>query len=335
MSILLEGLLAFTWQQAVMMLIGCALMYLGIKKEYEPTLLVPMGLGTILVNFPMSGIITQPSTGVEGVLNVLFDAGISTELFPLLIFIGIGAMIDFGPLLQNPFMMLFGAAAQFGIFATVVLIVAVTGLTLPEAASMGIIAAADGPTSIFVAGKLAPNLLGPITVAAYSYMALVPIIQPPVINALTTKKERMIHMKYEPKDVSKTAKILFPLLITFVAGFTAPMSLPLIGFLMFGNLLRECGVLDRLSASAQNEFVFDTAGGVIFAKVLNIFRKEKINPMVGAAGISAFPMSSRVIQKMATKEDPTNFILMHAAGANVSGQIASVVAGGLLLSFFM
>jgi oxaloacetate decarboxylase beta subunit len=372
MSILLEGLLSFTWQQAVMMLIGCALMYLGIKKEYEPTLLVPMGLGTILVNFPMSGIITQQSTGAEGVLNVLFDAGISTELFPLLIFIGIGAMIDFGPLLQNPFMMLFGAAAQFGIFAVVVVIVLTTNLSIQEAASMGIIAAADGPTSIFVAGKLAANLLGPITVAAYSYMALVPIIQPPVIRALTTKKERMIHMKYEPKNVSKTAKILFPLAITFVAGFTAPMSLPLIGFLMFGNLLRECGVLDRLSASAQNElvniisillgltislkmtadeflnlktlliigfgllgFVFDTAGGVIFAKILNVFRKEKINPMVGAAGISAFPMSSRVIQKMATKEDPTNFILMHAAGANVSGQIASVVAGGLLLSFFM
>lgn len=372
MNILLEGILSFTWQQAVMMLIGCSLMYLGIKKDYEPTLLVPMGLGTILVNFPMSGVITQADSGIEGIFNVLFDAGISTELFPLLIFIGIGAMIDFGPLLQNPFMMLFGAAAQFGIFATIVIVVMFTDLTLPEAASIGIIAAADGPTSIFVAGQLAKNLLGPITVAAYSYMSLVPIIQPPVIRALTTEKERRIHMKYEPKAVSKTAKILFPMAITFIAGFAAPMSLPLIGFLMFGNILRECGVLDRLSASAQNElvnivsillgltislkmtadeflniktlliiafgllgFVFDTAGGVLFAKLLNLFRKEKINPMVGAAGISAFPMSSRVIQKMATKEDPQNFILMHAAGANVSGQIASVVAGGLLLSFFV
>jgi len=379
MQILIEGLMAFTWQQAVMMLIGVALMWLGIKKEYEPTLLVPMGLGTILVNFPFSGIITQPG-GPEGALDVLFEAGIATELFPLLIFIGIGAMIDFGPLLQNPFMMLFGAAAQLGIFLTAIVVVLVSGVafmpdfmhfTLKEAASIGIIAAADGPTSIFVAGELAPALLAPITVAAYSYMALVPIIQPPVIKALTSKKERRIHMKYEPKDVSKTAKILFPLIITFVAGFVAPMSLPLIGFLMFGNLLRECGVLDTLSNTAQNElvnivsillgltiaakmtageflnvktllviafgllgFVFDTAGGVLFAKLLNIFRKDKINPMVGACGISAFPMSSRVIQKMATDEDPKNFILMHAAGSNVSGQIASVVAGGLLLAFF-
>ena len=379
MQILLDGLMAFTWQQAAMMLIGGLLLYLGIKRQYEPTLLVPMGLGTILVNFPMSGVITQYN-GPDGIFDFLFDVGISTELFPLLIFIGIGAMIDFGPLLQNPFMMLFGAAAQLGIFLTVIVVVALSGsgilpdsmtFTLPEAASVGIIAAADGPTSIFVAGELATSLLAPITVAAYSYMALVPIIQPPVIKALTTKRERLIRMKYEPKSVSKTVKILFPLVITFVAGFVAPMSLPLIGFLMFGNLLRECGVLDALSNTAQNElvniigillgltisarmtadeflnartlliiafgllgFVFDTAGGVLFAKFLNIFRKEKINPMVGAAGISAFPMSSRVIQKMATAEDPQNFILMHAAGANVSGQIASVVAGGLLLAFF-
>ena len=379
MQILLEGLMNFTWQQALMMFIGILLMWLGIKKEYEPTLLVPMGLGTILVNFPFSGIITQ-SGGPEGALDVLFEAGIATELFPLLIFIGIGAMIDFGPLLQNPFMMLFGAAAQLGIFLTVIVVVAVSAsgilpdtmaFSLKEAASIGIIAAADGPTSIFVAGELAQSLLAPITVAAYSYMALVPIIQPPVIKALTSKKERQTHMKYEPKAVSKTAKILFPLIITFVAGFVAPMALPLIGFLMFGNLLRECGVLDSLSNTAQNElvnivsillgitiaarmtaaeflnvktllviafgllgFVFDTAGGVLFAKLLNLFRKEKINPMVGACGISAFPMSSRVIQKMATEEDPKNFILMHAAGSNVSGQIASVVAGGLLLAFF-
>lgn len=369
MDFLLQGVMNITLGQVVMMLIGAVLIYLGIVKKYEPTLLVPMGLGAILVNFPFSGLITQPG-GPEGVLNVLFDAGIATELFPLLIFIGIGAMIDFGPLLQNPSMLLYGAAAQFGIFFTVIVAI-ISGFTVAQAASIGIIGAADGPTSIFVANKLAPELLGAITVAAYSYMALVPIIQPVAIKLVTTKKERAIKMSYKATGVSKRAKILFPIIITIVAGFIAPVSLPLVGFLMFGNLLRECGVLDSLSASAQNElvnlvsillgltislkmtadaflnlqtlmiigfglvaFVMDTIGGVLFAKLLNLFRKEKINPMIGAAGISAFPMSARVVQKLATEADPQNFVLNYAIGANVSGQIASVIAGGMILMFF-
>ena len=372
MEALIHGITTITLGQIAMMLIGALLMYLGIKKEYEPTLLVPMGLGAILVNFPGTGVLTQVvgGTKAEGVLDVLFKAGINTELFPLLIFIGIGAMIDFGPLLQNPFMLLFGAAAQFGIFATVFVAV-FFGFNIKEAASIGIIGAADGPTSIFVSNQLAPNLLGAITVAAYSYMALVPIIQPMAIKAVTTKHERRIRMTYKAEGVSKTTKILFPIIITVIAGFIAPISLPLVGFLMFGNLLRECGVLDRLSNTAQNElvnivsillgltisvklqadqflniqtlmiiafglfaFIMDSVGGVLFAKLMNLFRKEKINPKIGAAGISAFPMSSRVIQKMATDEDPQNFVLMYAVGANVSGQIGSVIAGGLLLSFF-
>ena len=373
METLIQGVTSITLGQIAMMLIGGILIYLGIKKEYEPTLLIPMGLGAILVNFPDTGVLTQMvgGTKAEGVLDVLFKAGITTELFPLLIFIGIGAMIDFGPLLQNPFMLLFGAAAQFGIFF-VVIVAVLCGFDIKEAASIGIIGAADGPTAIFVSNQLAQNLLGPITVAAYSYMALVPIIQPAAIKAVTTKKERQIRMTYKAESVSKQTKILFPIIVTILAGFIAPISLPLVGFLMFGNLLRECGVLDRLSNTAQNElvnivsillgltisvklqadqflnwqtlmiiafglvaFVMDSIGGVLFAKLLNIFRKEKINPMIGAAGISAFPMSSRVIQKMASEEDPKNFVLMYAVGANVSGQIGSVIAGGLLLSFFM
>lgn len=368
METLLEGIMGMGAEpgRIVMMLIGCVLMYLGIKKEYEPTLLVPMGLGTLLVNFPNTGVLM--TGGEAGPFQVLFDAGIATELFPLLLFVGIGAMIDFGPLLQNPFLLLFGAAAQFGIFFTVVVAV-LLGFDIADAGSIGIIAAADGPTSIFVANTLGSKYLGAIMVAAYSYMALVPIIQPLAIRAVTTKKERRIRMAYRAGEVSQTAKILFPIVITLVAGLVAPVSLPLVGFLMFGNLLRECGVLARLSLSAQNElvniisimlglavsvkmvyseflrpdtllvialglvgFVMDSVGGVMFAKILNLFRKEKVNPMIGAAGISAFPMSSRVIQKMATEEDPQNFILMQAAGANVAGQIASVVAGGLLLA---
>lgn len=368
----MEMLMNNNWMtipQIIMIFIGGGLIYLGIKKEYEPTLLVPMGLGAILVNFPGSAMITQGEQ--IGVLNVLFDAGIATELFPLLIFIGIGAMIDFGPLLQNPFMLLFGAAAQFGIFFTL-LIATLFGFDLKEAASIGIIGAADGPTSIFVANELAPKLLGPITVAAYSYMALVPIIQPLAIKLVTTKKERAIRMHYQASGVSKTTKIVFPIVISIVAGLVAPASLPLVGFLMFGNLLRECGVLERLSISAQNElvnlvsillgltislkmtaaqflnvqtlviltfgliaFVADSIGGVLFAKLINVFRKEKINPMIGAAGISAFPMSARVVQKLATESDKQNFVLNYAIGANVSGQIASVIAGGLLLGMFM
>lgn len=371
MQALMDSLQVFIQEpgRIVMMVIGGILMYLGIKKEYEPTLLVPIGLGTILVNFPFSGVLM---TGNEkGPFQILFEAGINTELFPLLLFIGIGAMIDFGPLLQNPSLLLFGAAAQFGIFFTIIMAV-LLGFDLNDAASIGIIGAADGPTSIFVANTLHSKYLGAIMVAAYSYMALVPIIQPVAIKAVTTKKERQIRMHYQAHNVSQTAKIIFPIVICVIAGIIAPVSLPLVGFLMFGNLLRECGVLDRLSLSAQNElvnlisillglavsvkmqyseflrwdtlmvialglvaFIMDSVGGVLFAKFLNLFLKDKVNPMIGAAGISAFPMSSRVIQKIATAEDPQNFILMHAAGANVSGQIASVIAGGLVLSMLV
>lgn len=369
MDIFLNGLMAVTPQQIVMWIIACTLIYLAVARDFEPALLLPMGFGAIMVNLPMSGAITQmvEGTAVEGVLNVLFDMGIATELFPLLIFIGIGAMIDFGPILANPFMLLFGAAAQFGIFFTVA-VAALAGFSIKEAAAIGIIGAADGPTSIYVANQFARDLLGPISVAAYSYMALVPVIQPPAIRLVTTKAERQIRMTYKAGSVSQATRIVFPIIITILTGLVAPNAVPLIGFLMFGNLLRECGVLDRLAKAAQNElvnivtillgitiattmqaerfltpqtgliigmgliaFVFDTIGGVLFAKVINLFRKEKINPMIGAAGISAFPMSARVIQKMAQKEDPQNFILMYAVGANVGGQIASVLAGGLIL----
>jgi sodium ion-translocating decarboxylase beta subunit len=373
MDVLIQGIMDVTFKQIIMWAVGAILIYLAIVKEFEPALLLPMGFGAILVNFPMTGVLTQMVNGteVEGILDFLFHGGIATELFPLLIFIGIGAMIDFGPLLQNPFMLLFGAAAQFGIFFTICVAGLIGGFDIREAASIGIIGAADGPTSIFVTSQLAYHMLGPVTIAAYSYMALVPIIQPIAIKMVTTKKERSIRMKYKAENVSKLTKIFFPIIITIIAGLIAPISLPLIGFLMFGNLLRECGVLDRLSNTAQNElvniitillgitiatkmtadgflqvqtlliiafglvaFVFDTIGGVLFAKFINLFRKEKINPMIGAAGISAFPMSARVIQKMAQKEDPQNFVLMYAVGANVAGQIASVIAGGLLLAYF-
>jgi oxaloacetate decarboxylase beta subunit len=325
-----------------------------------------MGFGVILVNLPLSGAITQGSE--VGVLSVLSDAGIANELFPLLLFIGIGAMIDFGPLLSNPKMLLFGAAAQFGIFFTLSMS-RLLGFALKDAASIGIIGAADGPTSIFVANFFHSNYTGAIIVAAYSYMALVPIIQPPVIKMVTTKKERMIRMRYEQKDISQTVRILFPIVVTMIAGLVAPRSVALVGFLMFGNLIRECGVLRSLSETAQNglanlitillgitvaaqmkaesflvwetimilalglvAFIFDTIGGVMFAKFMNLFSKNKLNPMIGAAGISAFPMSSRVIHKMGRDEDPNNFLLMHAAGANVAGQIASVIAGGLVIT---
>ena len=379
MDILLKGITSIavpSIPQIIMMVVGGLLLYLGIKKGIEPTLLVPMGLGTILVNFPGSAMVTQVVNGVAepGILNTIFDFGIATELFPLLLFIGIGAMIDFGPLLQNPFMLLFGAAAQFGIFFALIM-ATLFGFDLFAAASIGIIGAADGPSAIYVSNHLLTGdskwLMGAITVVAYSYMALVPLIQPMAIKLVTTKKERMIRMPYKATGVSKTTKILFPIVICIVAGLVAPASLPLVGFLMFGNLLRECGVLDRLSATAQNElvniisillgftisvqmtadkimrpevglvlilglvaFVMDTIGGVLFAKLINLFRKEKINPMIGAAGISAFPMSARVVQRLASKEDKQNFILNYAIGANVAGQIASVVAAGLILSMF-
>ena len=346
--------------------IGGILIYLAIKKEMEPSLLLPLGFGTILVNLPLSGAITQ---GDEvGALDVLFNAGIANELFPLLLFIGIGAMIDFGPLLSNPKLMIFGAAAQFGIFFTLSMAV-LFGFDLHDAASISIIGAADGPTSIFVAQFLKSSYLGAIMVAAYSYMALVPIIQPPVIKLVTTKKERLIRMPYKQNEVSKATKILFPIIITIITGIVSPKSVSLIGFLMFGNLIRECGVLESLSQTAQNvlanlvtiflgftistsmvgadflkpttllilalglvAFVFDTIGGVVFAKILNLFLRNKINPMIGAAGISAFPMSARVVHKLGLKEDNQNFLLMHTIGVNVSGQIASVIAGGLIIS---
>ena len=360
------------WRYVAMWVIGGVLIFLAVKYEMEPTLLLPLGFGTILVNIPFSGAVDRMFGGElqEGALSTLYKAGIDNELFPLILFIGIGAMIDFGPLLSNPKLMIFGAAAQFGIFFT--FCAASMFFDLNDAASIGIIGAADGPTAIVVAQKLGSHYKGAIMVAAYSYMALVPIIQPPVLKLLTTKKERLIRMPYHDKSVSKLTKILFPIIITVVAGIVAPESVSLIGFLMFGNLIRECGVLNSLSETAQNvlanlvtiflgltiasqmqaekflrtdtllilglgliAFIFDTAGGVIFAKFLNLFLKNKVNPMIGAAGISAFPMSGRIVHKMGLKEDPQNFLLMHSVGVNVSGQIASVIAGGLILNFFM
>ena len=375
MEFLWEGLLSITWQQVVMYVVGAVLIWLAIKKEYEPNLLLPMGFGAILVNLPSSGVLNQMMEGAgetHGIIQWLFEVGIETsEAFPLLLFIGIGAMIDFGPLLSNPKMFLFGAAAQFGIFLTIVL-AALLGFEIKDAASIGIIGAADGPTSILVSQVLGSNYIGPIAVAAYSYMALVPIIQPAAIKLVTTKKERAIKMEYRPNAVTKTTRILFPIMVTFVAGLVAPASVSLVGFLMFGNLIRECGVLNRLSETAQNDlanlitlllgitiafsmradqfvtvqtimimalglvaFIFDTIAGVVFAKILNIFSRTKINPMVGAAGISAFPMSARIVEKMGIAENNQNHLLMHAVGANVSGQIASAVAGGIILGFFM
>ena len=371
MDFLLEGILAVTPGQLVMYAIGVLLIWLAVKKEYEPALLMPMGFGAILVNLPFSGVINQQMEGIgtaNGIIEWLFGVGIeASEALPILLFIGIGAMIDFGPLLSQPIMFLFGAAAQFGIFFAIIVAV-LLGFDLKDAASIGIIGAADGPTSIMVSQILHSNYVGAIAVAAYSYMALVPIIQPVAIKAVTTKKERQIQMKYNPVSVSKGTKIAFPIIVTIIVGFISPSSVALVGFLMFGNLLRECGVLGRLSDTAQNvlsnlvtlllgitisfsmradmfvswqtilimalglvAFVFDSIGGVLFAKLLNLFMKNKVNPMIGAAGISAFPMSARVVQKLGLKEDPTNHLLMHAIGANVSGQIASVLAGGMIL----
>ena len=356
----------------IMWIIGGLLIYLAIKKDMEPTLLLPMGFGAILVNLPNSGAVNQIVDGIleEGPIDVLFAAGIANELFPLLLFVGIGAMIDFGPLLSNPKLMIFGAAAQFGIFFTLCL-AGLVGFDIKDAASISIIGAADGPTAIFVANFFDSKYMGAIMVAAYSYMALVPLVQPPVIKALTTKKERRIRMTTGNNTVSKSTRILFPIVITVITGIVSPKSAPLIGFLMFGNLIRECGVLNSLSETAQKvlanlitlflgltiatkmqaeyfltwetlliiglglfAFIFDTAGGVIFAKILNIFlpNDKKINPMIGAAGISAFPMSARVVHKLGLEEDDSNFLLMHSIGVNVSGQIASVIAGGLILN---
>ncbi len=369
-----EGLRALA-----MFVIAGVLIYLAIAKDYEPALLLPIGFGAILANLPpvienvsaVIGLDAEP-----GFLKILFNAGIATELFPILIFIAVGAMIDFTPLLKNPFMIFFGAAAQFGIFVTfllTLLLLPLMGITgeyaLRLASAVGIIGAADGPTTLYVANHFnLKEYMGPISVAAYSYMSLVPIIQPPVIRALTTREERLIRMDYHEDQVARSVKVIFPIAITIIAGIIVPMSAPLVGSLMFGNLIRECGVLEKLSKAAQNElaslvtillgltigstmiadkflrldtalimllglfaFIFDTAGGVLFAKFLNLFLKRKVNPMIGAAGISAFPMSARVVQKMAKEEDPSNFILMQAISANVAGQLGSIVAGGLVI----
>ena len=368
----------------VMWVLGGVLIYLAIKRDMEPALLLPMGFGAILVNLPYSGALGEFISGrlaenPEGPLSVLYNAGIANELFPLLLFIGIGAMMDFGPLLSNPRLLIFGAAAQVGIFVTI-LLASVVGPLLPvapgdvpfaiqDAAAIGAIGTADGPTSIFLANYYGTKYVGAIMVAAYSYMALVPIIQPPCVKLVTTKKERLIRMPYARESVPKAVRILFPIVVTIIAGLVAPLSVGLVGFLMFGNLIRECGVLGSMSETAQNAlanlitillgitiavrmqasefitwqtllilalglcaFIFNTIGGVLFAKLINLFSKKKINPMIGACGISAFPMSSRVIHKMGLAEDNQNFLLMHAAGVNAGGQIASVIAGGMILS---
>lgn len=377
MEYLLEGIAAVTWQQLLMIGIGVLLIILAIKKDLEPALLLPMGFGAILVNLPLSGAIDQViggSVAAKGIIEWLFEVGIeASEALPLLLFIGIGAMIDFGPILANPKLMFFGAAAQVGIFLTIILAqfisdVSPLNFAINDAASIGMIGAADGPTAILVSQVLDSKYVGAIAVAAYSYMALVPIIQPIVMKACTTKKERMIRMEYNPSSVSQTTKVIFPILVTVITGFIAPASVSLVGFLMFGNLLRECGVLKTLTETASNSlsnlitlllgitisfsmkaenfvkwdtlmimglglaaFVFDTFGGIMLAKIVNLFTKKKINPLIGAAGISAFPMASRVVQKVGLEADPTNHLLMQAAGANVAGQIASVIAGGVIL----
>jgi oxaloacetate decarboxylase beta subunit len=363
LSELFKGLASFTWGNALMILVGGTLITLAIWKEYEPMLLLPIGFGCILANIPLTGM----SDG-EGLFGVLYRAGISTELFPLLIFIGVGAMIDFSPLLAQPRMALLGAAGQFGIYGTLILATLI-GFPLNEAASIGVIGAIDGPTSIYVATKLAPSLLAPIAVAAYSYMSLVPIIQPPLMRLLTTRKERRIRMEYAPRPVSRRARVIFPVLVTLAVGLLVPEAAPLISMLMLGNLLRESLVVDRLSKSAQNEianvatlflgvtigstmsassflnvttlqimalgllaFALDTAAGLLFGKLMAFATRGKINPLIGAAGISAFPMAGRLAAKMAQEEDFENFILMHAMGTNTAGQLGSVIAGGVLLA---
>ncbi len=358
-----SGLINLTLGNVIMMLAGGVLIYFAIAKEYEPTLLLPIGLGAILANIPATGMLEE-----GGLFAVLYEMGIANELFPLLIFIGIGAMTDFGPLLENPITILLGAAAQFGIFGTL-LAATLMGFDIKEAASIGIIGSADGPTSIYVSSKLAPQLLGPIAVAAYSYMSLVPIIQPPIMKLLTTREERLIKMPYTSRPVSRLTRVLFPIVTTLICGLLVPMATPLIGMLMFGNLMRESGVVDRLSKGAQNELVnivtillgitigstmmaesflnartimivvmgllafsLDTAAGLLLGKILCVLSGRRINPLIGASGISAFPMSARVVQKVGHDEDFSNFLLMHAMGSNTAGQIASVMAGGLVLA---
>jgi oxaloacetate decarboxylase beta subunit len=360
---LVSGLAAFTPGHAFMILIGLALIAVAIIKEYEPVLLLPIGFGCVLANIPLTGM-----TDGAGLFGVLYRAGISTELFPLLVFLGVGAMIDFSPLLSQPKMVLLGAAGQFGIFGTLIL-ATLLGFPLNQAASIGVIGAIDGPTAIFVSTKLAPELLAPIAVAAYSYMSLVPIIQPPIMRLLTTKEERLIRMEYTPRPISRRALIVFPIAVTLVTSLLVPAAAPLISMLMLGNLLRESGVVDRLRKSAENEiinvttlflgltigstmsaatflrwdtlmvmglgllaFILDTAAGLLFGKLMSVLSGRTINPLIGAAGISAFPMAGRLAAQMAQEEDFDNFILMHAMGSNTAGQLGSVMAGGLLLA---
>jgi len=359
-SDIFKGLSTFYWGNAVMITVGLVLVALAVIKEYEPVLLLPIGFGCIIANLGMSN--------ETGIMKVIYDAGIKTELFPLLIFIGVGAMIDFRPLLAMPQMVILGAAGQFGIYATLIL-ATLLGFPLNQAASIGVIGAIDGPTAIFVTTKLAPEMLGPIAVAAYSYMSLIPIIQPPIMRLMTTRKERLIRMEYSARPVSKRAVILFPIIVTICISLLAPDAAPLIATLMLGNLLRESGVVDRLNKSAQNEiinvstlflglaigstmtaqsfmkvqtlmvlglgllaFVIDTVAGLSFGKLMSAVSGGKINPLIGACGISAFPMAGRLSAQMAKEEDYDNFILMHAMGANTAGQLGSVVAGGLLLA---
>lgn len=360
---LAKGITSFTFGNLIMLLVGGLLVYLAVTKEYEPVLLLPIGFGCILANIPLTGM-----TEGDGLFGVLYSAGISNELFPLLIFVGVGAMIDFSPLLAQPRMALLGAAGQFGIFGTLIL-ATLLGFPLNQAASIGVIGAIDGPTSIFVATKLAPELLAPIAVAAYSYMSLIPIIQPPLMKLLTTKAERQIRMEYAPRPISRRTLVFFPIIVTVIVGLLVPDATPLISMLMLGNLLRESGVVDRLSKAAQNEiinvatlflgltigstmsagsflngqtimilllglsaFVLDTVAGLLFGKILSIVSGRKINPLLGAAGISAFPMAGRLVAKIAHDEDFENFLLMHAMGANTAGQLGSVMAGGVLLA---
>ena len=362
-GLLMKGVNAVTWQSLVMIGVSFVLFYLAIAKDYEPLLLLPIGAGCLLANLPLS-----PLIGDDGMLRSLYEMGVGNELFPLLIFIGIGALTDFGPLLENPKFVLLGAAGQFGIFLTLLLAL-LLGFTQNEAASIGIIGAIDGPTSIYVSGILAPHMLGPITVAAYSYMSLVPIILPPVIRFLTTKEERLIRMPYSSRKISRRTRIIFPIVVIAVVGTLVPFATPLIGMLMLGNLMKESGVVERLTKASSNEianavtlllglaigstmvgtdflksstlfililgllaFALDGCAGVMFAKILNWISGGKVNPIIGAAGISAFPMAARVCQRVAQEEDFDNFLLMHAMGANAAGQVASVVAGGVLLA---
>jgi carboxybiotin decarboxylase len=360
---LVAGLLHLDWSNGVMIAIGGLLLYLGIKKGYEPLLLVPIGFGCILVNIPLAGLMEK-----DGFLRIIYDAGIITELFPLLIFVGIGAMTDFGPVLENPYTFLLGAAGQFGIFLTLLLALAL-GFPYKDAVTIGIIGACDGPTVIYVASQYARHLLGPVSVAAYSYMSLVPILQPPIMRMLTTTKEREVVMKTHQKTVSRTTRILFPVIITIVGGLIAPKGLPLLGTIMLGNLLKEARVVGRLAKASENEisnvvtlllgisigatmsgpqfvhtttltvlalgFVaicLDTVCGVLFGKILYYVTGGKVNPLIGAAGISAFPMSARVVQREGQKYNKKNYLLMHAMGANAGGQVGSVVAAAVMLS---